>query len=69
MSIQISAEIEVRLTEEARRLGISVEALLARLVNGRRTTTEPDAAKPELPEWDLGVIGAMHRRDIYEDGR
>ena len=32
MSIQISAEIEVRLTEEARRLGISVEALLARLV-------------------------------------
>jgi hypothetical protein len=32
MSIQISRETEARLTAEARRLGMSVEALLERLI-------------------------------------
>ena len=68
MSIEISGEIEAKLTDEARRLGISVEALLARLVSGtiRRDTAD---VKAELPAWQLGVIGTLHRRDIYEDGR
>jgi hypothetical protein len=67
MSIEISGEIEARLTDEARRLRISVEALLARLVTERAAKADPVASKPELPSWHLGVIGAIHRRDIYDD--
>jgi hypothetical protein len=22
---------------------------------------------PELPAWDLGAIGSLHRRDLYDD--
>jgi hypothetical protein len=87
MSIEISGEIETRLTDEARRLGITVEALLARLVDvggvhgergeqgargeqGERAAKGDDSpAKPELPAWQLGAVGALHRRDIYDDGR
>ncbi len=68
MSIKISEEMEARLTLEATNLGISVEALLARLV-GSAGSADPAAPGPELPAWDLGVIGALHRRDIYDDGR
>jgi hypothetical protein len=35
MSIDISHETEVRLTDEARRQGVSVEALLERLMSER----------------------------------
>ncbi|HEV2097541.1 MAG TPA: hypothetical protein VGR45_01305 [Stellaceae bacterium] len=67
MSIEISKETEAQLTSEARRLGISVDTLLARLIGGHAgpAVTRP---KPELPAWDLGV-GALHRRDIYDDAR
>lgn len=90
MSIEISGEIEARLTDEARRLGITVEALLARLVDvqgvhgvhgergeheargeqgEREAKGDASPAKPELPAWKLGAVGALHRRDIYDDGR
>jgi hypothetical protein len=26
-------------------------------------------AAPELPVWHLGVVGLLHRRDIYDDVR
>ena len=67
MSIEISRETEARLTDEARRLGISVDALLARLVGGHAGPA-PTRPKPELPAWNLGA-GALHRRDIYADAR
>jgi len=41
MSIQISHETEVRLTDEARRQGISVDALLEQLVSERPVTAQP----------------------------
>lgn len=63
MSIEISKETEARLTAEARRLGISVDALLARLVGGHAAATR---RKPELPAWNLGA-GTLRRRDIYDD--
>jgi hypothetical protein len=69
MSIEISGEIEARLTDEARRLGITVEQLLARLVSEQATKADLAVAKAELPAWDLGTVGALHRRDIYRDGR
>jgi hypothetical protein len=67
MSIEISKETEARLTAEASRLGISIDALLARLV-GRQPEPAPTRPRPELPTWNLGA-GSLHRRDIYDDAR
>ena len=71
MSIEISRETEARLTDEARRRGISVEALLEQLINERGTTAHAagNGLPPELPVWHLGGAGALHRRDIYDDVR
>ena len=67
MSIEISRETEARLTDEARRLGISVDVLLERLINEHRAATLPAQSSFELPVWHLGGVGALHRRDIYND--
>jgi hypothetical protein len=71
MSIVISSEIEARLTEEARRLGISIEALLERLISERAAAAHlgGNGSAPKVPILHLGAIGALHRRDIYEDVR
>ncbi len=69
MSIQISHETEARLTDEARRQGISVEALLERLMSERGPTAHAAGTAPELPVWHLGDVGPLHRRDIYDNVR
>jgi len=83
MSFQISSEIEARLTDEARKRGISVDALLERLMkeHGAVFATQAEAIErarelvargkitPELPVLHLGAMGALHRRDIYDDVR
>jgi hypothetical protein len=83
MSIQISSETEARLTDEARRQGISVDALLKRLIKERGAVfaTQAEAIEharelvaggkitPELPVLHLGAMGTLHRRDIYDDVR
>ncbi len=67
----ISHETEARLTDEARRQGISVDALLERLMIEREAAAHiaTASATPELPRLHLGVMGALHRRDIYDDVR
>jgi hypothetical protein len=69
MSIEVSRETEARLTDEARRQGISVDALLERLMSERGATARVIGAAPELPVWHLGDVGPLHRRDIYDDVR
>jgi hypothetical protein len=69
MSIEVSHETEARITDEARRQGISVEALLERLMSDRGATAQVAGATPELPVWHLGNVGPLHRRDIYDDVR
>jgi hypothetical protein len=71
MSIEASRETEARLTGEAQRQGISVDALLERLMSDRGATAHVVGAgsTPELPVWHLGGVGALHRRDIYDDAR
>jgi hypothetical protein len=69
MSIEISLEIEARLSDEARRLGISVEAMLERFVTERAALTHPAQPAPALPVWHLGGAGALHRCDFYDDVR
>ena len=50
MSIQISTETEARLTAEARRLGISVDALLERVITERAALTHA------VPDCQSGVL-------------
>jgi hypothetical protein len=71
MSIDISHETEACLAEEAQRQGISVDALLERLVSEREVAARiADAGSaPKLPILHLGPMGAFHRRDIYDDVR
>ena len=67
MSIEISHETEARITHEAQRQGISVDALLERLINEREATAPAAGSIPDLPILHLGTMGAFHRRDIYDD--
>jgi hypothetical protein len=69
MSIEISRETEARLTDEARRLGISVDEMLERFITERAASTRHSQPSPGLPVWHLGGVGALHRRDIYDDVR
>ena len=67
MSIEISQETEARLAAEARKRGISVDALLARLIDEHTALTQPAQPAAAPPVWHLGSVGALHRRDIYSD--
>jgi hypothetical protein len=69
MSIEISRETEARLVDEARRQGVSVDALLARLIGEHAAMAQPARFNLELPVWHLGGVGTLHRRDIYNDVR
>jgi len=71
MSIEISHETEARLTDEARRQGVSVEALLERLMSERGAAAHVagNGSAPKVPILHLGPMGPLHRRDIYDDVR
>lgn len=71
MSIEISVETEARLTDEAQRQGISVDALLDMLMSDRRAIAPVTgtSSTPKLPVLHLGAMGALHRREIYDDAR
>jgi hypothetical protein len=71
MSLEISRETETRLADEARRQGVSVDALLERLMSERGAAAHVagNGSTPKLPILHLGPMGALHRRDIYDDVR
>jgi hypothetical protein len=73
MSIEISHETEARLTDEARRQGVSVDALLERLMSecgaAAHVITGNGSTTPKVPILHLGAMGSLHRRDIYDDVR
>ena len=69
MTIEISHDTETKLAAEARRQGISVDALLKRYVDERAALTQSTQSRPRLPVWHLGSVGALHRRDLYDDVR
>jgi hypothetical protein len=73
MSIDISNETEARLADEARRQGVSVDALLERLMSERgaaaRVVAGNGSTIPKVPILHLGAIGPLRRRDIYDDVR
>ena len=70
MSIDISHETEARLADEARRQGVSVDALLERLMSERGAAAHivaGNGSTPKVPILHLGAMGPLHRRDIYDD--
>jgi len=71
MSLDISHATEARITDEARRQGVSVETLLERLMSEREATARNagSGSAPQLPRLHLGVKGSLHRREIYDDVR
>ncbi len=69
MNIEISPEAETRLTDEARRRGLSVDAMVEELITDYipGLLVSPEGGIPELPVWHLGITGSLRRRDIYDD--
>ena len=68
MSLNVSEQTEAQIAEEARRQGVTVDVLLKRLIDEHAGSVSAEhRAAPELPVWRLGVIGSLHRRDIYND--
>jgi len=69
MSLSISPDIEALLADEARKQGVSVDALLRRLIENHAASGDAAAqvADVGLPVLHLGPMGPLHRRDIYED--
>jgi hypothetical protein len=43
-----------------------VKDTVLRLIEDETSFRRP---APELPIWDLGTIGSLHRRDLYDDAR
>ncbi len=69
MFIELPPETEMTLADEARRRQVSVAALVERLVGDNLASPRfhRPGAIPALPAFDLGVMGPLHRRDIYDD--
>ena len=70
MKVHFTPGQEAQLAQIATQAGTAAEQLVKdvvlRLLQGEtaiRVTT------PELPVWHLGGVGALHRRDIYDDVR
>jgi hypothetical protein len=70
MEVDLTAEQEAQLARIATKAGTAAEEL-ARDVVLRLLKEESQfrVAAPELPVWHLGDVGALHRRDIYDDVR
>ena len=67
MSLQISPELEARLNSKAEEWGVSVDALLNRLLIEAEHIQRKRNEAPKLPVWNIGVTGSLRRRDIYDD--
>ena len=71
MNLDISSDTEARLAAAAKEQGLSISALLERLLNdaGGSPARATNGEAPDLPARYLGVRGSLHRRDIYDDVR
>jgi rRNA maturation protein Rpf1 len=70
MEVHFTPEQEVQLAQIATKAGTDPEHLVKDAV--LRLLEDEIRSRPvvpELPVWRLGVIGSLHRRDIYNDVR
>jgi hypothetical protein len=70
MEVHFTPEQEAQLAQIATKAGTDAEQLVKhtvlRLIQAESTIRSP---APELSAWDLGAIGSLHRRDLYDDAR
>ena len=70
MEVQFTPEQEAQLAQIATTAGTDPQRLgkdaVLRLIQPGSTIRPP---VPELPVWDLGAIGSLRRRDLYDDAR
>jgi hypothetical protein len=69
MSLDLSPVTEARLLAKARERGLSVDEFVESLIDQPVAPSEvPKDRKPlKFPAWNLGSVGSLHRRDIYND--
>ncbi len=69
MSIEISHKTEARLTDEARRQGVSVDALIERFISELSAPAHlaSNGSTPNVPVLHLGAMGSLRRSDLYDD--
>ena len=66
MSLTISQHTEARLTEEAQRRGLSVDALIDRLIS-ERAPAQSRPAKPTVFEQGLGMFGSPEDAALIDE--
>jgi hypothetical protein len=68
MEVHFTNEQEAQLLQLAARSGTDAEQLVKDTVL-RLIADETPSRRPvtELPMWDLGALGSLHRRDLYDD--
>jgi hypothetical protein len=70
MEVHFTPEQEAQIAQIATKAGTAPERLVKDVVLRVLGEDTPfSAAAPELPVWHLGGVGALHRRDIYDDVR
>jgi hypothetical protein len=72
VTLELEPELEQGLQAQAQARGVTVEYFLRDLVSQQvRVAAPPAAAKKilNLPARNLGDMGSLHRRDIYDDVR
>ena len=70
MEVHLTTEQEAKLAQLATKSGADAEQLARELViRMLEDETYFRRPAPELPLWNLGAIGSLHRRDLYDDVR
>ena len=74
MEVHFTPEQEAQLAQKAIQAGTVPERLVKDAVlrlleedTGFHAFPQATGSNPELPIWHLGGVGALHRRDIYDD--
>jgi hypothetical protein len=74
MEVHFTPEQEAQLAQIATNAGTDAERLVKDAVlrlleedTGFHALPQANHPNPELPVWHLGGVGALHRRDIYDD--
>ena len=72
LTIEVSGELEAVLKAQAQEQGLSADRVARRVLADALTPSvkrESTASTLELPILHLGAMGALHRRDLYDDVR
>jgi hypothetical protein len=70
MEVHFTPEQEAQLAQIATKAGTDPQHLVKDVVlRLLEDEVKFRPAAPELPVWDLGAIGSLHRRDLYDDAR